>query len=282
MDMNYDIERRMKHQKKGNLLNIIMHHKNLQTLGSLAVILFYRMLGAKADCLVPGSIYGYGQIIDYIGYSCLNETHWEGRGRICIGDEIVTMDLYNPCPGNFDRYCVQCPGERAEGQAACRNTPSDTNFCPNIEEPETCLVGDVVHNVGDVIGSMAHTCINGSSWEGTESYCGPGGIIMERPIVATCYVDSSYCVQCNSPDASGQNKALCLSSEETPDYCKANEHQEEDTTDETDYGETKNNETYEEENNYNYADIASSSPKQSMPFKLFSSAAISILFSAIY
>lgn len=90
-----------------------------------------------------------------------------------------------------------------------------------------CLVeGDMVFVEGQSLGHIGLTCINSTSYNATDSICGPGegfdGVIIDAPAVYTCPQDDEaiqptpYCVQCGPP---GMQGAVCLSTPEVPDYC---------------------------------------------------------------
>jgi len=91
-----------------------------------------------------------------------------------------------------------------------------------------CLVeGDMVFIEGQSLGHIGLTCINSTSYNATDSTCGPGegfdGVIIDAPAVYTCPQDDEaiqptpYCVQCGPPGMIGS--AVCLSTPEVPDYC---------------------------------------------------------------
>ena len=93
-----------------------------------------------------------------------------------------------------------------------------------------CLVeGDMAFMEGQSLGHIGLACINSTSYNATDSICGPGegfdGVIIDVPSVYTCptnddvSLSTPYCVQCGSPGIEGS--AICLSSPEVPDYCNA-------------------------------------------------------------
>lgn len=93
-----------------------------------------------------------------------------------------------------------------------------------------CLVeGDMAFIEGQSLGHIGLTCINSTSYNATDSVCGPGegfdGVIIDTPAVYSCSQEDEallqtttpYCVQCGPPGRKGS--AVCLSSPEVPDYC---------------------------------------------------------------
>jgi hypothetical protein len=104
--------------------------------------------------------------------------------------------------------------------------PEDNTSVVNAD----CLVeGDMVFVEGQSLGHIGLTCINSTSYDATDSICGPGegfdGVIVDAPAVYTCPQDDEaiqpapYCVQCGPPGMKGS--AVCLSTPEVPDYCDA-------------------------------------------------------------
>ena len=79
-----------------------------------------------------------------------------------------------------------------------------------------CLVGDIMYLEGDSIGYLGLECFNSTSFDATESVCGPDGSVIETDAVLTCPTISEYCVQC-SPREPGA--ALCLSTPDLPSDC---------------------------------------------------------------
>eukprot|EP00543_Licmophora_paradoxa_P018336 CAMPEP_0202464740 /NCGR_PEP_ID=MMETSP1360-20130828/62916_1 /ASSEMBLY_ACC=CAM_ASM_000848 /TAXON_ID=515479 /ORGANISM="Licmophora paradoxa, Strain CCMP2313" /LENGTH=138 /DNA_ID=CAMNT_0049088165 /DNA_START=102 /DNA_END=518 /DNA_ORIENTATION=- len=81
-----------------------------------------------------------------------------------------------------------------------------------------CLVGDIMHLVGDSTGIAQYNCINGTYYEGTEGVCQTDGTIDDRLIVDACPEAAGvpYCVQCGPP---APFASLCLSTPEVPSYC---------------------------------------------------------------
>eukprot|EP00580_Thalassiosira_gravida_P010170 CAMPEP_0201642412 /NCGR_PEP_ID=MMETSP0493-20130528/26177_1 /ASSEMBLY_ACC=CAM_ASM_000838 /TAXON_ID=420259 /ORGANISM="Thalassiosira gravida, Strain GMp14c1" /LENGTH=296 /DNA_ID=CAMNT_0048116583 /DNA_START=20 /DNA_END=913 /DNA_ORIENTATION=- len=76
-----------------------------------------------------------------------------------------------------------------------------------------CLFGDIMYMEGDNTGHIGLECIDGSTYEGSTSTCGPDGTFVEELQTFTCPM---YCVQCG-PRGSGA--ALCLSTPTTDRDC---------------------------------------------------------------
>ena len=79
-----------------------------------------------------------------------------------------------------------------------------------------CLVGDIMYLEGDSIGYLGLECLNSTSFDATESVCGPDGVVVETDAVLACPTISEYCVQCGAREPGA---ALCLSTPDLPSDC---------------------------------------------------------------
>ena len=79
-----------------------------------------------------------------------------------------------------------------------------------------CLVGDIMYREGDSIGYLGLECLNSTSFDATESVCGPDGVVVETDAVLACPTISEYCVQCGTREPGA---ALCLSTPDLPSDC---------------------------------------------------------------
>ncbi|KAL3762742.1 hypothetical protein ACHAW5_006553 [Stephanodiscus triporus] len=91
-----------------------------------------------------------------------------------------------------------------------------------------CLVeGDMMFYEGQSMGHLGVECLNSTSYNATDTVCGPDGEMIESPAVYTCPTSdpefdpdglyaAPFCVQCSPP---GPGSALCLSSPDLPSNC---------------------------------------------------------------
>lgn len=183
-----------------------------------------------------------GQSIGQIRLECLNATSYDALDKVCGPDgAIMETNAVYTCE-DANPNCVQC-GEPGVGVALCLDTtevPSDCNgnattstsspaSSPTSGEESGCLVGDIMFMEGDSIGQIGLECLTSTSYNATESFCGPDGAIIESEAVYTCPETSSYCVQCGVAGEIGS--ALCLSSPEIPSDCSGSTTTAEVTTD---------------------------------------------------
>jgi hypothetical protein len=69
---------------------------------------------------------------------------------------------------------------------------------------------------GQSIGHIGLECINSTSYDATDSVCGPNGAIIDSDAIYTCPETNPNCVQCGER---GIGAALCLDTTEVPSYC---------------------------------------------------------------
>ncbi|KAL3811181.1 hypothetical protein ACHAXA_002745 [Cyclostephanos tholiformis] len=91
-----------------------------------------------------------------------------------------------------------------------------------------CIVeGDMVFVEGQSSGHFGLECLNSTSYDATDTVCGPNGTMIQTDAVYTCPTSdpesdpdglfaSPYCVQCGPR---GIGAALCLSSPDLPSEC---------------------------------------------------------------
>jgi len=80
-----------------------------------------------------------------------------------------------------------------------------------------CLVeGDMMFMEGQSIGHIGLECINSTSYDATDSVCGPDGAIIKIDAVYTCPTTNINCIQCG---ARSEGAALCLDTTDIPSNC---------------------------------------------------------------
>jgi hypothetical protein len=80
-----------------------------------------------------------------------------------------------------------------------------------------CLVeGDMMFMEGQSTGHIGLECLNSTSYDATDSVCGPDGTIIESDAVYTCPETNPHCIQCGER---GVGAALCLDTTDVPSNC---------------------------------------------------------------
>ena len=97
----------------------------------------------RADCTGGDIMYSEGDSMGYIGYECVNETHFEGTESVCgANGTAVETDILWPCPDDAGvPYCVQC-GPRGYGAALCKGEPAVPDHCENGTASDTADGGN--------------------------------------------------------------------------------------------------------------------------------------------
>lgn len=83
---------------------------------------------------------------------------------------------------------------------------------------------------GQSIGHIGLECLNSTSYDATDSVCGPNGAIIDSDAIYTCPDTNPNCVQCGER---GIGATLCLDTMEVPSYCSSNSSTTAEITDET-------------------------------------------------
>jgi len=86
----------------------------------------------RADCTGGDVMHSEGDLMGYVGYKCVNKTHFEGTESFCgANGAAVETDTLWPCPDDADvPYCVQCD-PRGYGAAPCLGEPAVADHCEN-------------------------------------------------------------------------------------------------------------------------------------------------------
>jgi hypothetical protein len=80
-----------------------------------------------------------------------------------------------------------------------------------------CLVeGDMMFMEGQSISHIGLECINATSYDATDSVCGPDGAIIKIDAVYTCPTTNINCIQCGERS---EGAALCLDTTDIPSNC---------------------------------------------------------------
>ena len=69
---------------------------------------------------------------------------------------------------------------------------------------------------GQSTGHIGLECLNSTSYDATDSVCGPDGTIIESDAVYTCPETNPHCIQCGER---GVGAALCLDTTDVPSNC---------------------------------------------------------------
>jgi len=180
---------------------------------------------APEGCLVGDIMYLDGDSVGVIGETCLDEASYTGSKSTCRNGQVVE----EPYEGTCASFCVQCgsPGDR--GAALCLNSPEVPEHCATAAESQSitdpvqnpvaaaggdCLVGDIMYQNGDTVGTIGMVCVSSTEYSGAQSTCIDGEVV-STPYEGQC--GQGFCVQCGSPGSWGA--ALCLDSLEVPESC---------------------------------------------------------------
>ena len=85
-----------------------------------------------ADCLVGDIMYQEGDSVGFIGWECLNSTHFDGTESFCRNGVVESDPVVFSCSNDNmapPLFCVQC-GPRNRGAALCLYTNTVPDYCP--------------------------------------------------------------------------------------------------------------------------------------------------------
>lgn len=85
-----------------------------------------------ADCLVGDIMVQEGDSVGFIGWECLNSTHFDGTESFCRNGVVESDPVVLSCSNDNmspPPFCVQC-GPRNRGAALCLSTNTVPDYCP--------------------------------------------------------------------------------------------------------------------------------------------------------